>query len=290
MQQIDFREKALHGTKDFPIAIYNNTFDAGQKLLAPLHYHSEFELFLVTEGHISVQTENTTYRLAAREALFIHSGQLHTITAEPDAQTAFTAIVFGYQCLCNLNDLLYNKYIHPLMSGQYHIEQKLSPELARLIQEINLVFQAAESGFEFRVKELLLSCFRLLLKDCTSASSPSASRKSTLVREILDYMEANYQEQLTLEDMADHVHISKEYLCRVFHQMAGASPIAYLNGYRIRKSAELLLETDSSITEIAFLCGFHHSSYFDKLFFNYMGCRPGDYRRKAKTTQLTSKA
>ncbi len=280
MQQIDFKEKALHGTTDFPIAIYQNTFDARQTILAPLHYHSEFELFLVTKGTILVQTEDTTYRLAEGDALFLHSNQLHMMTAEEQEETAFTAIVFGYQCICHSNDILYTKYIHPLINGQFHIDSRLSTEFSDIICNIGTAYQSASFGYEFTIKELLLSCFHLLLKDSRISKPPASNRKSRLVREILDYMEANYQEPITLEDMSAHVHISKEYLCRIFHQMSDVSPITYLNHYRIRKSAELLLETDKSITEIAGLCGFNHSSYFNKLFLSIMGCRPGDYRKK----------
>lgn len=280
MHRIDLKEKALHGTTEFPIAIYHNTFDAGQIILAPLHYHSEFEFFLVTKGTILLQTEDTTYRLSEHDALFLNSNQLHMITSDSQEETAFTAIVFEYRCLCHSNDILYTKYIHPLMNGQFHIEAKLTPEFTELLQNISVAYQSSTFGYEFVIKELLLSCFYLLLKNCSISAPPVTSRKSILVREILDYMEANYQETITLEDMSAHVHISKEYLCRIFHQMADVSPITYLNRYRIRKSTELLSETDKSITEIAQLCGFQHSSYFNKQFLRIMGCRPKEYRKR----------
>ena len=105
------------------------------------------------------------------------------------------------------------------------------------------------------------------------------SSKRLLIKNILDYIEENYAEPITLNTLADRVHISKEYLCRIFSSMSESSPIEYLNRYRIQKSAYMLMSTSKRVSEISLSCGFNSSSYFNKLFLRYMGCTPTEYRK-----------
>lgn len=289
MQHTHLKENARHGTPDFPIGIYNMAFDSYTTMLAQLHYHSEFEFLVVTRGKIAVHTENEVYQLSEQQGLFINTNQLHMITAADEGAHGFIAIVLDYRMLCSQSEILFTKYVYPLMNGTLKITHLLKPEICSILYRIHTTYEYPAFGSEIVVKQLLLHCFGLMLKDATAEERPVHSSKSKLVKEILDYMENNYTEQITLSDMAAHVHISREYLCRIFSRMSGMSPITYLNRYRVQKSMELLLETDKSITEIAHLCGFNHSSYFNKLFLGIAGCRPTEYRKNGSDTGKNEK-
>ena len=97
---------------------------------------------------------------------------------------------------------------------------------------------------------------------------------------MLDYMKQHYQEPISLQQVAKEAHVSKEYLCRLFHRVSGYSLMEYLNRYRIRQSTFLLLQTEDRISDIALSCGFSHSSYYGKLFLDYIGCTPTEYRKR----------
>ena len=83
MHRNDFREQKIHGIPAFPIAIYRAHFESNIDILAPLHYHNEFELLIATKGDITVQIEENTYVIKEDEGLFINSGLLHLITSAP---------------------------------------------------------------------------------------------------------------------------------------------------------------------------------------------------------------
>lgn len=280
MQKNELKEHATRGTAAFPIEIYNKIFDTPFAPLAPLHYHNEFELLLATKGQLTVQIESMLYHLSEGQGLFINANHLHAITAKNDGTHGFIAIVFDYKTLCHHGDILFTKYIHPVMNGQLQINCQLSDGLCEIIRNINAIYLEESFGFEIEIKQQLLLIFQQLLKEATPVEIPDSNSKSKLVKEILSYIEANYANRITLQDLSDHVHISREYLCRIFGQVSDVSPITYLNQYRINKSMELLLETDKNITEIAGLCGFNHCSYFNKIFLQYAGCTPGEYRKK----------
>lgn len=281
MEKETFKESLQHGTTAFPIAVYPMKFSKDQQVLAHLHYHNEFELLVATKGHLLVQTETETYSLSAGEGLFINSGTLHTIiSASPPEETGFIAVVFDYSILCREQDISYENYIRPLLNSSLEPNSVLSPDIRTLIHKLFCAYEAKEFGYELSVRHCLLQMFYLLLKDAKPSKQSAQNTKSTVIKTVLDYMKQHYREPISLQQLAKEAHVSKEYLCRLFHRVSGYSLMEYLNRYRIRQSTFLLLQTEDRISDIALSCGFSHSSYYGKLFLDYMGCTPTEYRKQ----------
>lgn len=95
----------------------------------------------------------------------------------------------------------------------------------------------------------------------------------------LTYIAENYQQKITIQDIAKTVNISEPYLFSAFKKRMGISPISYLNNYRLSIAAELLLNTTKNITEIAAYVGIGDSIYFNKLFKKYYQMSPTQYRK-----------
>lgn len=280
MDKANLKETLQHGTVTFPVAVYNNTFHAQQTLLAHLHYHNEFELLVATKGTLSVQVEECSYIIPQGEGIFINSGRLHTISGQGGEVHGFVAVVFDYSLLCHERETMYLKYIQPLIAGGFKIVQLLQGEACRLVCSIGEAYAAGAFGSEIYIKQSLLHILHLLLMKAENVTPATENSKSLLVKEVLDYMKQNFREPVSLQVLAEQVHVSREYLCRTFRALADCSPIDFLNRYRIRQSTFLLAQTDKSILEIAQACGFNHSSYYGKLFLEYMGCTPTEYRKR----------
>ena len=118
------------------------------------------------------------------------------------------------------------------------------------------------------------------IKDSKIIHTQSENSKEKLVKNVIDYIHQHYEKQITLKELADYVHISKEYLCRIFAEVSDDSPIVYLNRYRVVQSADMLLNSHKTISEIASLCGFNSNSYFDKMFMRFVGLSPKEYRKQ----------
>jgi len=273
------KEAAPHGSYDFPVAIYNNSFNKDYNLLAPLHYHNELELLLSTKGNVLVQIEDKSYLLNEGEGIFINKGQLHMISSDTDTGHGFIAIVFDYKVICSEFDIIFKNYIRPLINNEFLIPIRLSSDICNHIYNINSAFNNSYFGYEIYVKEELLNILFSIIKGSSQMTKAQSNSKSVLVKNIIDYIETNYKDPISLNDMSEHVHISREYLCRIFSMMSEDSPIVYLNKYRIRKSAHELIYSDKTISEIGFLCGFNDSSYFNKLFLRFIGTTPSKYRK-----------
>ena len=272
MEKESLKEPLLHGTAAFPLAVYPMRFARHQHSFAYLHYHPEFELLVAAKGTLLVQMEEQCYTLAECEGIFINSGLLHTIAAPENEHTehGFFAVVFDYSLLCTEQELVFSNYVQPLLQGAYELNPRLSPSACDMVRSICTMYETETFGKEVFIKHCLLHIFYLLLKDVSPSRLSLPKGKSTLVKETLDYIKQHFAEPISLQQLADHVHVSREYLCRIFHALSGSSPLDYLNRYRIRQSTFILLQTD----------GFNHSSYFGKLFFQYMGCTPTEYRKQ----------
>ncbi|MEQ6356032.1 AraC family transcriptional regulator [Lysinibacillus sp. M3] len=90
-------------------------------------------------------------------------------------------------------------------------------------------------------------------------------------KDMLDYLHTHYQEKISLESLAAHVFLSRAECSRFFKKMIGMTPFTYLLHYRLRKSMELLRDSEQSITTIATTSGFSTVSYYIEKLKKYTG-------------------
>lgn len=100
------------------------------------------------------------------------------------------------------------------------------------------------------------------------------------VNSTIDFLQAHFDEALTLDEIAGHLNISKYHLSREFTRCTGDSIHQYLIRLRINHAKELLRETTLSVEEIAFRSGIHHVSHFIHLFRERENMTPLEYRRR----------
>ena len=98
---------------------------------------------------------------------------------------------------------------------------------------------------------------------------------------MLSFIYENYQNEISVEDIANAANISKSECFRCFRSMIEKKPIEFLNEYRLKKALELLTAADMPVTEVSLSCGFGHISYFGKLFREVYGMSPREYRNRA---------
>jgi two-component system response regulator YesN len=120
------------------------------------------------------------------------------------------------------------------------------------------------------VIEQLFSCIKLNLK---------ASEKANLY-EIRDYIHKNYNEEIKLNFFSGKYYVSKEYLSKQFKAEFGYGIYEYVLKVRMKKAAEMLMNSDIKILQISDNLGYKDKNYFSKAFKNYFGVYPSEYRNK----------
>ena len=100
-----------------------------------------------------------------------------------------------------------------------------------------------------------------------------------IIKKAIQYISQHFSEDLTLEQVAGHIHLNAAYFSSMFKQSTGSSFKEYLNMVRIEESKRLLANTDYTIIDIAIAAGFEDQSYFSKVFKKYTGLTPRQYRQ-----------
>lgn len=113
-------------------------------------------------------------------------------------------------------------------------------------------------------------------------SQKQYSGSSRIVKSAADYIRAHFNEDINLKKISEEIHVNHTYLSRLFRREMQISIVDYINNLRAETAAELLRDTNESITEIAYACGFKDSGYFTKIFRKCFEMSPREYRNSKK--------
>ena len=128
------------------------------------------------------------------------------------------------------------------------------------------------------LKEMHQFAISLILTLTESMAQQNYSGGSSVIKEVVSYVNTNFKEDITLSKLAVHVHVNSTYLSTLFKQEMGIPFTTYLNNIRLSHSEELLRTSYHSITEICLMVGFTSPSYFTKVFKKHYGIGPREYR------------
>lgn len=150
-------------------------------------------------------------------------------------------------------------------------EQKLEVQVKKLIQEIE----------EENVLKQYMENRKPGQENAEPASIPENGEvENRLVLKVKEYVRTHYNRDISLEEICDVVSMSKNYFCNFFKKETGENIWDYLTRVRIQKAKELLDKTNLKNYEISFKVGYENPSYFSKIFKEYTGVTPYEYRMK----------
>lgn len=203
-----------------------------------------------------------------------------------------------YNCHAGFSDIvvpLFDKngtYLGCLTSGQFYIEGNPRPgekefqlladmtgldagELHACCRDtIVLSMKQIDGvvGYLMLMGKLITSTYQNLMF-MESINSPDK------ILAIQDYIHENFAQALTVESVAKKFYFSTNYFSRIFHREIGVGFNSYLNCYRVDKAKEMLGETELSVGEISFVCGFGSISQFNRVFRSVTGTTPREFRK-----------
>ena len=106
-------------------------------------------------------------------------------------------------------------------------------------------------------------------------------RRTRLISQARDFILDHYADPMSVDDMAQHFFLSREYFIRLFRRVTGQTPHAYLTQVRIEKAQDLLRSPDLSVKAVAAQVGFNDQHYFTKVFSKHTGMPPTQYQRRS---------
>jgi AraC family transcriptional activator of pobA len=276
--------------KTFPINVFHTQFEPHNFLT--LHWHEHFEIIVIEQGEADLQVGALSFTAKAGEIIVVNSGELHAIS-QPVNGFTFYAIVF-HPSLISLQsaDLQTLDLISPYTAGQKKFITRISQDdehFALLRQTLfSLIgeFQGQLKGYEHAVKalcQLLFTwCYRWFTEEQEQSNQLRAfGQKAERFKELLHYIEEHYREGISLVLAANIVHLSLYHFCKTFKKLTGMTFVQFVNLYRIQEAERLLMSTSLTVTEISESIGCGSINGFSKLFKQYKGFSPKQYRLNA---------
>lgn len=246
-----------------------------------LHYHDYFEIFLTVSGKTIQLVNGKKQVLPEHSMVLIRAGDVHTYSKEGDfsfANLTFSADTMQHLCQyfgAPLEALLAQK-MPPAILLRREDFQKIMTRM----QALNTVDIHDKQKRALKMKLILTDMVNLFL-DFDASRSPSAI--PIWLSALTEHIKKPENMQLTLSDMTALSHKTREHISRSFKKHYGVTVSCFLNEQRLNYSANLLLNTNLSIIDICFECGFQNLSWFYRNFKKKYGATPALFRKNVGT-------
>ncbi len=272
---------------EFPLAVVEYTARDGSD---PMHWHDHLEIALVLEGSGAFLFGRRALAAAAGDIFFIDNSQPHVALPAPGSELRLLLVLFRPELVagpgCREIDL---GYLAPfrvderVASPRVRAGTPLADELAPMIQALRIVWERRDPAERHFADATLRMALALANRAHGAAAAVGASRavadRREQIRPILAYVDSHCRESVTLEDVADVVHVSPSRVRHVFKDVTGVSFKEYVTQVRVAEAKRLLLGTEMSVAEIASAISYTNLHQFYKVFYRSCSMSPGEYRR-----------
>lgn len=253
----------------------------------PEHFHQDVELIYVLEGEMKLQICERKFALSGNDIVVINSNERHSLRASEGM--LFVRVSIAYHLIrpaCNgiSSILLCNSSDGPSNGGGREYEE-LRGALRRMLMSQLVASQDERVGRKagygylanyFHLLEELSAHF--LVSTSSGEGLPQEQRLAQRMTQIHDYIFGNYTHPISLQSLAEHLHLSEGYLSRYFKSCFHMNFTDYLKQVRLSNALEDLLYTDRNITTIAYDNGFSSVPFFNKVFKAEYGRTPSSFR------------
>ncbi len=260
-----------------------------------LHYHDFQELVIVLDGNAVHRTEEQDYPISAGDVFIIKKGKIHMYTATRKLKLAnimfdFETLDINWEKLHDIPGYTALFETEPKLRARNHFKSKHTLNAAQL-NEVSILLQRMHRETEEKspgwimMSQTLLQELFIMLARSYSTTAKIQSQKMVRLTRMMQFIEKNYAKDITRDRIMREGMTSNAVGTRIFKELLGKSPFEYLIQTRIHHAAELLKNTDKSVSDIAYKCGFHDSNYFSLQFKKTTGLPPRDFAKRHRTFQ-----
>lgn len=280
MKFAEYIETKRHGSPDFPIEYYHVS-EGNFQYVMEAHWHKEFEIIRVVSGEFNLYLNGEEYLLSDGDVAFIGCGCLHR--GEP-RNCVYECLVFDLNMLKRQQNDAAESFISPIISSSAGVTSCLSKKDTDIKNTVDMLFEKMakrEEYYQLEVYGLLFLTFSMLYSHgyILKGTEISHGRQAKKVTELINWLNENFTEPISLDKLAAHTGLSEKYICRVFKEYTSKTPMTYINELRIENACYEMAKMKKNVTQAAYDSGFNDLSYFCKTFKRYKGVTPNEYRK-----------
>ena len=250
-------------------------FNCGHEFCQPGHtwgpgVRDHYLIHLVVAGRGVYQVGGLAFHLQEGDLFLAKPNQLITYAADETDPWEYYWVGFNGACA--------NKLVQQTpFTDQHPLHHCKDPQGVREALYNIYLSRGTEPQCEALMTGYLYLFMAQLMKEARDALPNPGSSSSQYVLAAIKFIQFNYSHDISVDDIAKAVGVSRSHLYRVFMANVGQSPIDYLTGYRISEACSLLKNSHLSIAEIAVSVGFFDQFYFSRVFKKVKGVPPSKY-------------
>jgi AraC-like DNA-binding protein/mannose-6-phosphate isomerase-like protein (cupin superfamily) len=251
------------------------------------HYHEEFEVVAILDGHIEFEVKKTRFKLDAGDIVIAGSNQLH----RSNCSSGSVRLVLQFDLKHHIDQSIatywkcFSEIHHPLSEMNYIFEAPAAKqEVMQTVKDIYRESCERTFGYEVAINMLIKKLLLIILRyDYRGLLKEELRPKALELKPILDYIESHLSEKINSTDVCRLVNLSYFHFSRCFKASTEMKFTDYILHKRIKKAEQLLLTTSLSIGETAEMAGIPNLPHFYATFKKFNHCSPSEFRRKMLT-------
>ena len=272
----------------FPFEMYS--ISGAGALITPRFSESRMEIVEVTAGKTSIQIGTECIDAVVGDFLYVPHGLVYSVSAV-DGYAAVRGMMFD-SSIIEANMVNYETEILYMFYVQAENKIKIFKEghpihsvLSRCMGDSYEEYLSKDVCYKLPIRANIYTCMTALLRNyCTvrNESERIIYHNVLRLRPVINYISEHYTEKIYVEKLAEIIMVSPDYFTKMFKDSIGKTPVDYINGMRVNRSMQLLIESEKSIADIAEEIGFCKANYFHKIFKQYMDMSTLAYRKSMK--------
>ena len=267
---------------------YYNTIVKDGRPDVLFHWHPELEINYVYEGSARYHIDYDFFNSEPGDIVLIRPNGMHSIHPIENQNHITDTFQFHLDMIGHsIIDQVSLRYLQPLQTSSFKFIPCIKPDMEGYDEIKTCLFSIFDLSrnegrhFELLLKAKLNELIYLLYfhRYVVKKNTDDAYRKNEKIRELIDFINRNYEKNLTIEYLADFIGYSKTHFMSVFKQHTGTSCTEFVIQVRLNKASDLLINTNYSILDIANRIGFNNLSNFNRQFKRYYQTTPSHYRK-----------
>lgn len=250
------------------------------------HYHDCYELYYLYSGERYYFIKDKTYHIKRGTLVLINSYDIHCTTNFATSGYDRILINFKKDFLKKYLEDIHDVNLFECFNQSAHIIRLNSQEqrfMETFLHTMMNEYKAKDTGYNSYLKAALIQLLLFINRHNEQLNNSDlhyVNSTHKTISEITEYINANYNTDITLTSISDLFFISPYHLSRTFKRVTGFAFIEYLNAVRIKHAQKLLRETDLTISEIAEIVGYKSNTHFGRIFKGVTGFCPLSYRKR----------
>ncbi len=218
--------------------------------------------------------ESIEYHIRSEQGFMIFPGQICTYIADSKLPWEYVWLEFDGLKVKELLDTANFSVNSPIYRPRYK-------DISRQMVDEMMYITKNSSASPFHLighLYLFLDCF--VRSTASPFTNQTTSMRNFYIKEALSFIEQNFQNDISIEDIAAFCGLNRSYFGKIFHDTVGKSPQDFLISYRMSKASELLKLTRLSIADVGNAVGYPNQLHFSRAFKNVYGVSPRTWRNQ----------